>query len=753
MSQSLGSITRRGMTLVELLVVIMIMVILMGIALPLIKPQLEDRKLREASRQLNAFIRAAQARAAETDRPVGISIVRNDELNPNISYQVYYAETPPPYAGDTQDAAVTALAMVSTSTPPYNLGPPLVRYKPTVTQALPWLNTFPPQWLMRLAISDAYGVQIVQTEGAANVSAIVKRGDTIRFNYTGPDYLVYDVCTNAHWMTADDYNTATAESVANGDLYAGVSPSPGQIIIGPKPSDPQTQLWPPSAAGPIFVGSRFQINRQPQRTTAGALTLPDTTAIILSMSGFHGALAQEFNLPAPDEVITDLNEFAGNWIDDISGTPTTMIDPTPITVMFRPDGSVDKVYYRNNGGELADAPLHFMVGRARRERASTAEPQPPESLHRRQAARSRRRPAHVAEPRRPAQPLGDDPPSHGDGHHDGHGGLARERCGIRPLERHAREENPHRPHFHAHRPKRGRQIMFSLFSTADCRLPTAFPCRGVTVLEVLIAIGVAAVGLLGVILLVPLADHQMNRGLTLERANQVGANAFREFEVHGMHNPSNWRIYQRAECQLFGAAHAGLARRRQQRRVRAVRHGQWHAGSISPRLCHRPALRGELYRRHARRADQRPRLSVPQPAHASALMPRLTLPALAAGAGVMSLACRRDLHFQRRLGFPPSQRRPHRAAVATGHQRRALAIPRSRHGRLPHARQSHPPGQGRSSWIATVVPQEPTGVASRLGDQYVLSVVVFQQRDGALLMDEVNERMFACSGHRLIQRL
>ncbi|MBW3598289.1 MAG: hypothetical protein KY475_13580, partial [Planctomycetes bacterium] len=64
--------------------------------------------------------------------------------------------------------------------------------------------------------------------------------------------------------------------------------------------------------------------------------------------------------------------------------------------------------------------------------------------------------------------------------------------------------------------------------------------RGVSVLEVLISIGVASIGLLGVILLVPLADHQMNRGFMLERASQTGVNAVRDFEARGMHDPTTW---------------------------------------------------------------------------------------------------------------------------------------------------------------------------------------------------------------------
>ena len=60
----------RGMTLVELMMVISIMTILMAVAIPLIRPAFQDRQLREASRQINAFFAGAKARAAETGRPL-----------------------------------------------------------------------------------------------------------------------------------------------------------------------------------------------------------------------------------------------------------------------------------------------------------------------------------------------------------------------------------------------------------------------------------------------------------------------------------------------------------------------------------------------------------------------------------------------------------------------------------------------------------------------------------------------------------
>lgn len=97
-SVALTAARRRGLTLVELMVVILIVMMISAVALPILSPQLGARQQREAARSLSAFIAGAQARAKETGRPAGIWIERfpNGE---QWSINVFYAETPPPFTG------------------------------------------------------------------------------------------------------------------------------------------------------------------------------------------------------------------------------------------------------------------------------------------------------------------------------------------------------------------------------------------------------------------------------------------------------------------------------------------------------------------------------------------------------------------------------------------------------------------------------------------------------------------------------
>jgi len=65
--------------------------------------------------------------------------------------------------------------------------------------------------------------------------------------------------------------------------------------------------------------------------------------------------------------------------------------------------------------------------------------------------------------------------------------------------------------------------------------------RGVTLLEVMFAVGVIAVGLLGVVAVLPLALSQVGRGNVADRSSRIGMNAVAEFHMRGMRNPYIWR--------------------------------------------------------------------------------------------------------------------------------------------------------------------------------------------------------------------
>ncbi len=64
--------------------------------------------------------------------------------------------------------------------------------------------------------------------------------------------------------------------------------------------------------------------------------------------------------------------------------------------------------------------------------------------------------------------------------------------------------------------------------------------RGVTLVEVMFAIAIVAVGLLGVLLVVPLAGSRTSRGMIADRSDRMGRNAIREFEIRSMGQSNMW---------------------------------------------------------------------------------------------------------------------------------------------------------------------------------------------------------------------
>src|SRR5688572_14797171 len=105
---------RRGYSMAELMIVLVIMVMLVAAALPVAKKVMDDSHVREASRQLNAYFAMAKARAIHTGRPCGIhleapeilGISRVNGLTWPVRHvtQMHLAEVPAPYSGSYLDS-------------------------------------------------------------------------------------------------------------------------------------------------------------------------------------------------------------------------------------------------------------------------------------------------------------------------------------------------------------------------------------------------------------------------------------------------------------------------------------------------------------------------------------------------------------------------------------------------------------------------------------------------------------------------
>lgn len=137
---------RSGLTLVELLVVMVILSMVTVATIPLMQPPSGERKIREAARNVATTFELARARATETGRPAGVWIEPQNKTSDGAveAYKLFLCDVPPPYAGDTTTSSATIQNNGATIT----------------------LNN------------------------SGSAASLVKYGDRVRFNYRGPYYRI-----------------------------------------------------------------------------------------------------------------------------------------------------------------------------------------------------------------------------------------------------------------------------------------------------------------------------------------------------------------------------------------------------------------------------------------------------------------------------------------------------------------------------------------------------------------------------------
>jgi type II secretory pathway pseudopilin PulG len=337
---------RRGMTLVELLIVCFIIVLFVAVAAPLLRPNTADTKIREAARQLNAYFAEAKAMAAQRAKNVALVFDRaanEGARDPNIVTRLYLAEAPPTYAGDTVGATVAVWVE------PFSQPGPSQPVVPGLTT--PATNGVPP---ILLTLDFAPGNPMVDVITLSYFPNPPTPGNavpfTIRLGNPGSP------STSGPWYQGLAIYSPTGSA-------PGITGKPIQYFIMTQVNQPWHKL---ASAGAVPVipspypgmgpqqRAVFQMNFPPQNSSASNLELPTGSCIDLHFSGY-----QFYNYDPSVSAAQVQPPAASFYLPEGSSA-------SPLYIVFGPGGDVQYIIGDANGLNHQPTRMNFLIGTTER---------------------------------------------------------------------------------------------------------------------------------------------------------------------------------------------------------------------------------------------------------------------------------------------------------------------------------------------------------------------------------------------------
>ncbi len=300
-----------GMTLIELLVVIVILTTLVATIVPVLSPNNDTRKIREATRGLHSYITLAQAKAARSGRPAGVffkklSLDTRNSLDRGVCVEVFQLAEPAPFAGFAENSTLKV----------NDLGGSRVT----------------------LQFGSGLGISFNSSPADALPPRMFKLGDIFEvagylFRIDDPDpfQLPTDLITDVENGT-DQTNDNTKISRYNGTVY--IDPTQSPIV------DAQWLNWNPDMIAPPEARP-YSGRRLPLISSQSPYQLPRGICIDLQASG----------MPTTVSLTSSSCQSPFNSIPSLLTTDPNMVNNDDgIAVMFGPNGGIHQ--YLWNAGNI-----------------------------------------------------------------------------------------------------------------------------------------------------------------------------------------------------------------------------------------------------------------------------------------------------------------------------------------------------------------------------------------------------------------
>ena len=328
-----------AMTLIELLVVIVILMTLVGGVIPVLSPNNDARRIREAARGLQTFVMQAQSHAARTGRPAGIAF-RESSPGSGVALDVYQIEVPPPFAGFSQYSA---------SRVRQNLGKPdVIQIQFVLTNTLD-PDLLPGNGKTRTGLVE-YDIELIPDKFLKIGDIVVVSGIAYRlidenhdkegFYFEEPPNLSEDPQVLLRCQLVDDRQTlAIVEDYMEYSVRYGITAPKG-----------------------------YKIFRQPNAVTSSATQpyqLPAGVCIDLQASGVEasssGTVAPGMPILSPSSNLVPQAVIENSFDSRTKGSGPSKPDKIQDTVniLFSPNGSIDRIYYGTR--EISNVPRVYML--------------------------------------------------------------------------------------------------------------------------------------------------------------------------------------------------------------------------------------------------------------------------------------------------------------------------------------------------------------------------------------------------------